>query len=235
MNNNIDIVGASFPLAKLNLKKGESIYIQTGSMIYKDNTLELKTRLNAKSNNFLIKFTKAFFRSLTSGENMFVTEVFAHNDGTIAIAPTVPGQIGILNIDENHQYRLNDGAFLAMEGSANYVMKSQSTGKALFSNTGGFFVMETTGKGSLLINAFGSIEKIHLNGNSITIDNGNVIAWDKNLSYNIHFENNWIQSIGTGEGLVNTFTGTGDIYIQTLNLQQFASEISPLIISPNNK
>ena len=30
------------------------------------------------------------------------------------------------------------------------------------------------------------------------------------------------QSIGTGEGVVNTFRGTGEIYVQSLNLQTFA-------------
>ena len=232
MSNNINISGGNFPLAKININKGESVFIQTGAMVFKSNNLELRTRLNAKGSNGLGRFIKAVGRSMTSGENVFITEVYAHDDGEIALAPPIPGQIGILELDDENQYRINDGAFLAMEGSANYVMKSQSLGKALFSNTGGLFVMETTGKGKLLINAFGSIEKIHLNNESITIDNGHVVAWDKNLSYNIHFENNWIQSIGTGEGLVNTFSGTGDIYIQTLNLSQFASEISPLIIHP---
>ena len=48
-------------------------------------------------------------------------------------------------------------------------MKSQSLGRAIFSKSGGLFVMETEGEGNLLINAFGSIEAIELNGNSITI------------------------------------------------------------------
>jgi len=35
-------------------------------------------------------------------------------------------------------------------------------------------------------------------------------------------ENGFWQSIGTGEGVVNTFRGTGEIYVQSLNLQTFA-------------
>ena len=206
MSNNINISGGNFPLAKININKGESVFIQTGAMVFKSNNLELRTRLNAKGSNGLVRFIKAVGRSMTSGENVFITEVYAHDNGEIALAPSIPGQISILELDEENQYRINDGAFLAMDGSANYVMKSQSYDADLRS--------------------------VLINNESITIDNGHVVAWDKNLSYNIHFENNWIQSIGTGEGLVNTFSGTGDIYIQTLNLSQFASEISPLIIHP---
>ncbi len=109
-------------------------------------------------------------------------------------------------------------------------MKRQTLGKAIFSKSGGLFVMETEGEGNLLINAFGNIETIELHGDSITIDNGHVLAWDKNLDYNIHLETGFWDSIGTGEGLVNTFTGHGKIYIQTLNLESFASVLQPKIV-----
>ena len=42
------------------------------------------------------------------------------------------------------------------------------------------------------------------------------------IVYSIHLENGFWQSIGTGEGVVNTFRGTGEIYVQSLNLQTFA-------------
>lgn len=43
-------------------------------------------------------------------------------------------------------------------------------------------------------------------------------------------ETGFWDSIGTGEGLVNTFTGNGKIYIQTLNLESFASVLQPKIV-----
>lgn len=112
-----------------------------------------------------------------------------------------------------------------MEGSAHYQIKSQGIGKAIFGKTGGLFVMETTGTGKVLINSFGNIIKLTLNNDSITIDNGHVLAWDSNLNYNIQMESGLLHSIGTGEGLVNTFTGTGDVYIQTVNMEGFSSEL----------
>ena len=58
--------------------------------------------------------------------------------------------------------------------------------QALFSGTGGLFVMETMGSGKILINSFGSIEKIQLENEVLTVDNENVVAWDTNLHYDIH-------------------------------------------------
>lgn len=127
------------------------------------------------------------------------------------------------------QYRLNDGAFLALDGSAFYTMQRQSVGRALFGGQGGFFVMTTEGQGTLLANAFGSIRKITLQNNQITIDNAHVVAWSADLDYDIHLENGFMQSIGTGEGVVNTFRGTGEIYVQSLNVQTFAGVLNPYI------
>lgn len=231
-DNNFIIAGGFCPLAKLDLNAGETLLIENGSMVYKSPSLELRTKMNAEGGNGFTRFVKAAARSMVSGESIFITEVYANNNGTIALAPPIPGQIAILKVDSNHQYRINDGAFLAMENGVRYQMKSQSLGKAVFGKSGGLFVMETTGNGNVLINAFGTIEKITLNNDTITIDNGHVLAWDSSLNYNLHFEGGFFQSMGTGEGLVNTFSGTGDIYIQSLNMGNFASQINPYISHP---
>jgi conserved uncharacterized protein len=47
------------------------------------------------------------------------------------------------------------------------------------------------------------------------------------LEYDIHLENGFWQSMGTGEGVVNTFYGTGEIYIQSLNIETFANVLRP--------
>lgn len=230
----IELSDSSFPSAKITLEVGEKCYIESGAMIYRTPGLELKTRLNAQGNNMFGKLISAVGRSIVSNENIFVTEVVANQNGSILLAPKAPGKIQVLEVGAT-QYCLNDGAFLALDGSCRYKMQRQNIGKAIFSRTGGLFVMTTEGEGRMLINAFGDIQRIDLVNESITIDNGHVLAWDSKLSYNLHFENSFFQSMGTGEGLVNTFTGTGSIYIQTLNLENFVEEISPIVSAKLSK
>lgn len=230
----IELSDSSFPSAKITLEAGEKCYIESGAMIYRTPGLELKTRLNAQGNNMFGKLISAVGRSIVSNENIFVTEVVANQNGSILLAPKAPGKIQVLEVGAT-QYCLNDGAFLALDGSCRYKMQKQNIGKAIFSRTGGLFVMTTEGEGRMLINAFGDIQRIDLVNESITIDNGHVLAWDSKLSYNLHFENSFFQSMGTGEGLVNTFTGTGSIYIQTLNLENFVEEISPIVSAKLSK
>jgi len=217
-----------FPLVELSLNQGETVYIQRGSMVYHTPNVSLNTKLNA-SGSGLGRFVKAVGRSMVSGESTFITQAVAESDnGNLALAPDTPGQVIALELGEK-QYRLNDGAFLALDGTASYTMESQSIGKALFGGQGGLFVMTTQGQGTLLANAFGSIKKIELQNQEITIDNAHVVAWSQSLDYNIHLENSFWQSIGTGEGVVNTFRGTGEVYVQSLNLQSFAGSLNKYI------
>ena len=217
-----------FPLVELSLNQGETVYIQRGSMVYHTPNVSLNTKLNA-SGSGLGRFVKAVGRSMVSGESTFITQAVAESDnGNLALAPDTPGQVIALELGEK-QYRLNDGAFLALDGTAFYTMERQSIGKALFGGQGGLFVMTTQGQGTLLANAFGSIKKIELQNQEITIDNAHVVAWSQSLDYDIHLENGFWQSIGTGEGVVNTFRGTGEVYVQSLNLQSFAGSLNKYI------
>ncbi|WP_164683812.1 TIGR00266 family protein [Streptococcus hyointestinalis] len=217
-----------FPLVEVTLERGEHVYIQRGSMVYHTPSVSLNTKLNGRGSG-LGKLMGAIGRSMTSGESMLITQAVSNADnGKLALAPNTPGQVVALELGSK-QYRLNDGAFLALDGSAQYRMERQSVGRALFGGQGGFFVMTTEGVGTLLANAFGSIKKIELQGDEMTIDNAHVVAWSTELDYNIHLENGFVQSIGTGEGVVNTFRGTGEVYVQSLNLETFAHSLESFL------
>lgn len=219
---------SQFPFVEIALDKGKKAYIQRGGMVYHSPSVKLNTKLNAKGSG-LGKLVKAVGRSMVSGESTFITEATSEVDGgVLALAPNVPGQVMALEIGD-HQYRLNDGSFLALDGSAFYTMERQSFGRALFGGQGGFFVMTTEGEGTLLVNAFGAIKKIELQDQEMTIDNAHVVAWSKELTYDIHLENGFLQSVGTGEGVVNTFRGTGEIYVQSLNVETFAKVLGTYI------
>ena len=222
-----------FPLVEIALETGESAHIQQGSMVYHTPSVSLNTRVNGRGSG-LGKMIGALGRAMTSGESFFITEaVSSGQDGLLALAPSMPGQVIALELGEQ-QYRLNDGAFLAMDGSANYKMERQSVGRAFFGGQGGFFVMTTEGQGTLLANSFGSIKKIELVNQEMTIDNAHVVVWSRDLDYDIHLENGFLQSIGTGEGVVNTFRGTGEIYVQSLNVETFANVLKPYFPTSSN-
>lgn len=220
----------TFPVVDIAMEQDETIQIESGSMIYHNGLVELSGHMNSNGKKGLGGLMSAIGRSVTSGESFFITTATGTApNAELAIAPGNPGVIKELTLDDGHQYRLNTGAFLAMDSSTSYHMASQKVGGALFGGTGGFFIMETAGTGTILVSAYGDIIPIQLDGShEYVVDNSHVVAWDSQLDYNIQPASGVI-GFTTGEGLVNRFTGTGTVYIQTRNIQALANLIKPFI------
>ena len=216
------------PMLEVSLERGETIVMERGSMVYmQDVTLEGK--MNSKGSGFGA-LLGAIGRSMTSGESMFITHATGEsNNGRVGIAPAIPGKIQHLYVEGNTQYRLNTGAFLCCDSTVTYNMKSQSAGKAFFGGTGGFFVMETAGEVDLFVSAFGDLIELEVTPDRpLTIDNEHVVAWDASLQYSIEIASGTF-GFTSGEGLVNRFTGSGKVLIQTRNIHSLADALRPYL------
>ena len=217
------------PIVEIYLGRGEEVKIERGSMVYSSD-VTIEGKMNANKGGLGGMFG-AIGRSMTSGESMFITKATGQSDhGKIAVAPSIPGKIQAIEVGER-QYRLNTGAFLACDDSVQYVMKTQSLGRAFLGGTGGIFVMETQGKGSMLISAFGDIVPVEVTPeNPVTIDNEHVLAWDSSLEYEIRIASGAF-GFTTGEGIVNDFHGNGTVLVQTRNLHSLSEELMKYIPS----
>ena len=221
------------PIARIALSQGESVRTESGSMVY-SRGVEISGGLNSRKKG-LGGVLGAIGRSITSGESMFVTTATGTVSGAeIAVAPSIPGKIVELAVDGAHQYRLNTGAFLACDEGVDYTMVSQGISKALFGNTGGLFVMEVHGEGSLLVSAFGDVLPLDVvPAEPLVVDNEHVVAWDSDLEYHIEVASGMF-GFTTGEGLVNTFTGSGRVYVQTRSLANLAQAMHPYLPTASN-
>ena len=221
------------PIARLALSRGESVKIENGSMVY-SRGVEISGGLNSKKKG-LGGVLGAIGRSITSGESMFITTATGTvDDGEIAIAPPIPGKIISLQVGGQQQYRLNTGAFLACDATLDYTMVNQGLGRAVFGGTGGLFVMETNGTGTILVSAFGDILSLDVTPESpLVVDHEHVVAWDASLNYNIQVASGMF-GFTTGEGVVNSFNGYGRVYIQTRNLQNLAQAMHPYLPASSN-
>ncbi len=224
------VVGSVDPFLHVSLKKGETIYAERGAMVSMDTTLELKGEMRGG-------VLGALARRLTSGESFFQQSMAATNgDGDALFSPNLPGDVMVLECGAR-QFRLNDGAFLAADTSLEIKIKNQGIGQALFGGTGGFFIMETSGSGSLAISGFGALFAMDVKpGSDMIVDNTHVVAWDAGLSYNISastvqrgFISGLVNSMTSGEGLVNRFSGSGQVIVASRNRIGFASWVAGLI------
>ncbi|MFW7386048.1 TIGR00266 family protein [Vagococcus fluvialis] len=221
--------GTAFPLVEVTLDKGEEIKIEHGSMVYHHGQISLEGKMNSNGKSGVGGFFNAVGRSMTSGESFYISHATSNEDGSkIAIAPGTIGAIRELIVGKTH-WRLNTGVFLACDDTVSYNMVKQSVGKALFAGTGGLFVMESLGHGSLLVSSYGDIVELDLDGSKdFIIDNTHVVAWEDSLNYSIEVASGMF-GFKTGEGLVNRFTGSGKVLIQTRNIQSLAGILSPFM------
>ena len=224
----------AFPLAEITLSQGEEIQIERGCMVYHSGDVTLEGKMNSGGSGGLGGLVKALGRSVVSGESVFITRATGMSNGAkIAIAPGAPGAIRELILGAQ-QWRIRDQAFLACDAGVSYEMKRQSFGKALFGGTGGFFIMESRGSGSMLVSSYGDILELQLSGTKpFVVDNTHVVAWSTTLDYDIKVASGTF-GFTTGEGLVNEFRGSGTVLIQTRNVQALAGMLQPFIASGSN-
>ncbi|MEG0365141.1 MAG: TIGR00266 family protein [Erysipelotrichales bacterium] len=195
-------------LVLINLQTEESVKIQPGAMVFHNGKVKLEGKMNGN-------IAKAMFKKAFTGETFFITTAIGQaSDSQIGIAPTSLGDIEVIDIGAR-QWRLKDGAFLACDNSVDYKTTTQGISKAVLGGTGGFIVMETIGQGQMLINAYGSLLAIDLDGTQdYVVDNQHVVCWDTNLDYKIEMASGMF-GFKTNEGVVCRFKGAGRVYIQT--------------------
>jgi len=215
------------PFLHVSLRKGDQIYCESDAMVMMEATLDLKGSMNGG-------LGRALLRSFANGESFFQQRIEAvRGDGDCLLSPVLPGALEVIDVGQR-QYLLNDGAFVAATSGTEMRVRTQSIGNALFAQSGGFFVMETSGSGQVVVSGFGSMFQLEVSpGKDMIIDNSHVVCWDSTLHYEISVTTgssggglsgmlgNLVNSFKSGEGIVLRFSGTGKIYVCSRNRDAF--------------
>lgn len=100
----------------------------------------------------------------------------------------------------------------------------------------GFILQEITGHGTAFLEVDGDIvEKNLAPGEVLKVDTGNVVAFEKNMKYEIETVKGFKNILFGGEGLFLTrLTGPGRVILQTQNIAEFAGRIAQFIPSKSS-
>ena len=217
------------PFLHVSLKQGEKIYCESDAMVMMETALDLRGRMTGGIGS-------AIMRRFANGESFFQQHIEAvRGAGDCLLSPMLPGAIEVVDVGAR-QYLLNDGAFVAATSGTEMKVRTQSIGNALFAQSGGFFVMETSGTGQVVVSGFGSMFQLDVEpGKDIVIDNSHVVCWDSTLHYEISvttgggsgggglggFIGNIVNSVTSGEGIVLRFSGAGKVWVCSRNRDAF--------------
>ena len=220
------------PFLHVALKQGDKIYCESDAMVMMEATLDLKGRMSGGIGS-------AIMRRFANGESFFQQHIEAtRGDGDCLLSPVLPGALEIIDVGKR-QYLMNDGAFVAATSGTEMKVRTQNIANALFAQSGGFFVMETSGVGQVVVSGFGSMFQLEVApGKDVIIDNSHVVCWENTLKYEISVTTgqasggglsgmlgNLVISATSGEGIVLRFNGTGKVFICSRNRESFVAWI----------
>src|SRR5690606_7843017 len=124
----------------------------------------------------------------------------------VSLAPKLCGSM-IVHELSGEDLLIQGSSYVAAPDSVLVDTKFQGF-KGFFSGESLFF-LRASGTGPVLMNAFGAIEVLDLDG-SMIVDTGHLVAFTQGISYQIEKAGaGWISSFLSGEGLVLKLSGKG--------------------------
>lgn len=236
------ILGDDLQAVIITLDPGEAVVAEAGAMLYLDPDIEMATQLSMKSGGggVLGKLFEAGKRAVT-GESFFIT--YFANEGRVrrdcAFAAPYPGKVIPLELaDHGGELICQKDSFLcAARGIEIGIDLQRKLGVGLFGGEG-FILQRLTapkGNGQAFLHAGGTIiERTLQRGETLRVDTGCLVAFEKSVSYDIQFVKGIKNKLFGGEGLFYAaLTGPGKVWVQTLPFSRLADRI--LVASRTNK
>ncbi len=180
--------------------ENNAVRYESGGMYYMQGNLELDANLPSAG---------GFLKSMVTRES--VVKPVITGSGTVWFEPTL-GNYTILEL-KGEEWILDKGAYFASEMGVEIGSFTNKSISGFFSGEG-FFQTKVSGSGKVVILSKGPLETIELNNGKLVVDGSFAVARQSGVQLTISKANKGIfGSMISGEGIVNTFTGTGKVLI----------------------
>ena len=199
--------GMRLKMVRITLKNSK-VRAEPGALYYMKGNLEMKTSTGGG-------LMKGLARKITSGESFFVNEI--HGTGVIYLEPTF-GHFFLHKLEDGDPGLICDkGMFYA--GTSNLdigatLQKNISSG--LFGGEG-WWQTSITGSGVAVLFSpvpVQEVQKINLNNEKLSVDGNFALMRTKNIEFKAEKSSkSWVATSVSGEGLLQTFSGTGSVWI----------------------
>ena len=211
----------SFGSVLVKIGPGETFVSEAGAMFHaSDNVdIDVTTRNRSGSGGLM-----GGVRRMLAGESFFLSTYRTRDGaaGEVALAPTLVGEVAVIEC-RGGRWLCAGGSFLGASQGIDLDTQFQGL-RGMFSGESLSFVA-ASGVGELLVNAFGSVQAIEVDG-KLTVDTGHVVAFQDTLDYSIdRIGGSWIQSFLASEGVVLNFSGRGVVYVQSHNPDEFGRRL----------
>ncbi len=216
-------MGPGSACARVNLDPNETLTAEGGSMITMSGDMEIETTTHKKGKGGLLKGLKR----MLSGESLFMNHYTASaNGGEVLLSSTLAGDMKALKMD-GEKLILQAGSFVASSEGVD-IDFGWNGFKSFLSGENAFW-LSVTGQGDLIMNSFGAIYPVEVDGEYV-VDTGHIVAFTEGLDFKIKkASSSLLSTIFGGEGLVCRFQGKGTIWCQSHNSGGFGQTLGPML------
>lgn len=215
----------SYAITSAHLDPGESIQTEGGAMVSMDTGITIETK--AKGG-----ILKSLGRSVFGGESFFLNTYRTDSGGTIRLAPSLPGDMMVLDITPDRPIKLQSGGYVA--STEGVQVDTKWSGAKTFFASEGAIMLRISGHGQLVLASFGALDEWTLGpGETYTVDTGHLVSMTDDIGFKIRKVGNWKSTLFSGEGLVVDLTGPGTFTTQSRSQDAFLSWLIPLLPSSN--
>ncbi len=226
------IYGEEMQHVEIELDPQETAIAESGSFMMMENGIEMQTIFGdgtQQTGGFMGKIFSAGKRLLT-GESLFMTAFTNMGEGKkkVNFASPYPGKIIALDLNQyGGKIICQKDAFLcAAKGVSVGIQFQRKLGTGIFGGEG-FIMQKLEGDGLSFVHAGGHVfEKELQAGEILKIDTGCVVAYTKEVDFDVQFVGGIKNTIFGGEGLFfATLRGPGKVWIQSLPISRLASRV----------
>jgi uncharacterized protein (TIGR00266 family) len=226
-----EIFGDDMQIVEVELDPGETVVAEAGMMNYMDDGIEFEAKMGdgtEPNQGWMQKLLNAGGRMLT-GESLFVTHFtnHGHSKRRVAFAAPYPGKIIPLDLAKlDGAITCQKDAFLCAALGTKIAIAFQKRLGAGFFGGEGFILQRLSGDGKAFIHAGGTIVKKKLQGETLRVDTGCLVAFTDGIEYDIQRAGNLKSMFFGGEGLfLATLRGHGTVLLQSLPFSRLANRV----------
>ncbi|GAA6204928.1 MULTISPECIES: TIGR00266 family protein [Thalassotalea] len=226
-----EIIGQSMQMVEVELDQGETVIAEAGAMNYMEDGIDFEAKMGDGSKvdqGFVGKLFSVGKRMLT-GESVFMTHFTSQVPGKrkVAFAAPFPGSIIAINLAEmGGSITCQKDSFLcAALGTQVDIAFNRRLGSGFFGGEG-FILQHLSGDGMAFVHAGGTVVEKKLNGETLRLDTGCLVAFSDGIEYSIEMTKGLKSMFFGGEGFfMATLSGHGSVWIQSLPFSRLADRI----------
>ena len=199
----------AYALAYVTLSYGEKVYVERSAMATMSGGLDLHTGFGGEGVGRAIK------RRYLGGETLLFNECVAEVEGAwIAVAPRYPGDVEVIEVSAEKEWLIEAGSLLAYSEGVHSDVRFSGLRTMVMHE--GVTLIEVAGLGEALVSSYGGIEELTVGpGEQLIVDTGHIVAFSKEMQFDVGPLGSFRTAVLSGEGIVARFTGPGRVLIQT--------------------